>query len=68
MGGDYLNPEEVTIVSNLVSNVGFPIAITIALFYQNMKSNETLNLMIVEITKLSSNIENIRRDYKDGNL
>lgn len=59
-----MNPEEVTIVSNLVSNVGFPIAITVALFYQNMKSNESLNMMIVEITKLSATIESIRRDYK----
>lgn len=61
-----MNPEEVAIVSNLVSNVGFPIAITVALFYQNMKSNESLNMMIVEITKLSSAIEAIRREHKWG--
>lgn len=45
--------DEVTIISELVGQVGFPIAIAIALFYQNMKNNELLKQMTISLEKLS---------------
>ena len=58
---------------NLISNVGFPIAVSIALFYQISKTNETyLNLLrdfqdvIANNTKsvelLNATIERLKRD------
>ena len=60
-------------VLNLISNVGFPITVSIALFYQMAKTNETyLNLLrdfqdvIANNTKsielLNATIERLKRD------
>ena len=34
---------EIDLLTNLINNMGFPIAVCIALFYQNMKTNEAFN-------------------------
>ena len=34
---------EVTVISQLIGEVGFPIAVSIALFIQNYKTTETFN-------------------------
>lgn len=34
---------EIDLLTNLINNMGFPIAVCVALFYQNMKTNEAFN-------------------------
>lgn len=34
---------EIDLLTSLINNMGFPIAVCIALFYQNMKTNESFN-------------------------
>lgn len=66
-------------IINVISNVGFPIAVSIALFYQISKTNDTyLNLLrnfqdvIANNTKsielLNATIERLKRDmnYRAG--
>ena len=58
---------------NMVSNVGFPIAISIALFYQLIKTNELVREFQATIVKntdtierLVETIENHRNEKKAG--
>lgn len=46
-------------ISQLITNVGFPIACCIVLFYNNTKFTETLNNLNVTLKELSTRIENI---------
>ena len=46
----------VTEIVNIVSNVGFPIAISIALFYQLMKTNEMVRDFQATIVKNTDTI------------
>ena len=48
-----------TELSNLISNVGFPIACCIVLFYNNTKFTETLNNLNVTLKEISTRIEQI---------
>ena len=34
---------DINTITEIINNVGFPIAVCVALFYQNMKTNETFN-------------------------
>lgn len=54
--------EEITLVAELVGQVGFPIAIAIALFYQNMKNNELLKQMTISLERLSIAINEGRQE------
>ena len=58
---------------NMVSNVGFPISISIALFYQLIKTNELVREFQATIVKntdtierLVETIENRRNEKKEG--
>lgn len=44
---------------NMVSNVGFPIAISIALFYQLIKTNELVREFQATIVKNTDTIERL---------
>lgn len=46
-------------IENLISNVGFPIAISIALFYQLIKTNELVREFQVTIVKNTTTIERL---------
>lgn len=48
-------------VAELISNVGFPIAISIALFYQLIKTNELVRNFQSTIDKNTQTIENLSR-------
>lgn len=56
---------------NMVSNVGFPIAISIALFYQLIKTNELVREFQSTIVKNTDTIERLidvieNNEKKDG--
>ena len=46
-------------ITQLISNVGFPIACCVVLFYNNTKFTETLNNLNVTLKELSTRIESI---------
>lgn len=46
-------------VTSLISNVGFPIAISIALFYQLIKTNEIVREFQATIVKNTATIERL---------
>ena len=46
-------------IAQLISNVGFPIACCIVLFYNNTKFTDTLNNLNVTLKELSTRIESI---------
>ena len=51
-------------VANLITNVGFPIACCVVLFYNNSKFTETLNNLNVTLTNLVNRIENLEENLK----
>ncbi len=46
-------------ITQLISNVGFPIACCIVLFYNNTKFTETLNNLNITLKELNTRIESI---------
>ena len=52
-------------IAQLISNVGFPIACCIVLFYNNSKFNDTLNNLNVTLKEISTRIENIEGKIND---
>lgn len=54
--------ESVQVLSALVGELGFPIAITIALFYQNIKNNDVLKEMNINISKLTLVVDELRKE------
>ena len=46
-------------VTNLITNVGFPIACCVVLFYNNSKFTEALNNLNVTLKEISTRIENL---------
>ena len=46
-------------VINLITNVGFPIACCVVLFYNNSKFTEALNNLNVTLKEISTRIENL---------
>ena len=46
-------------ITQLISNVGFPIACCIVLFYNNTKFTDTLNNLNITLKELSTRIESI---------
>ena len=46
-------------LTNLITNVGFPIACCIVLFYNNSKFTEALNNLNVTLKEISTRIENL---------
>ena len=73
---------EVPLISEFINNVGFPIAVTVALFYQMNKTQETYMKTLEEFRKiiqtnteelklLNNNVEKLKRTtielaYKNG--
>lgn len=43
---------DVVMFTQFINNVGFPIAVSIALFYQNFKTNETHNKTFYEFKEV----------------
>lgn len=46
-------------IAQLISNVGFPIACCIVLFYNNSKFTEALNSLNVTLKEISTRIEKL---------
>ena len=46
-------------VTNLITNVGFPIACCVVLFYNNSKFTEALNSLNITLKEISTRIENL---------
>lgn len=46
-------------IAQLISNVGFPIACCIVLFYNNSKFTEALNSLNVTLREISTRIEKL---------
>ena len=46
-------------LTNLITNVGFPIACCVVLFYNNSKFTEALNSLNVTLKEISTRIENL---------
>ena len=46
-------------ITQIITNVGFPIACCIVLFYNNSKFNDTLNNLNVTLKEISTRIEKI---------
>ena len=46
-------------IINLITNVGFPIACCVVLFYNNSKFTEALNNLNVTLKEISTRIENL---------
>lgn len=53
--------------TDLVSNVGFPIAISIALFYQLVKTNELVREFQATIVKNTATIEMLVNSIEEHN-
>lgn len=51
-------------VTNLITNVGFPIACCVVLFYNNSKFTEALNNLNVTLKEMSTRIENLEENLK----
>lgn len=50
---------EVTTLTQLINNVGFPIAVSVALFYQYIKTNELVREFQETIIKNTATIERL---------
>lgn len=50
---------------NLINNVGFPIAVSVALFYQLIKTNELVREFQATIVKNTSTIERLIDTLED---
>lgn len=46
-------------ITNLITNVGFPIACCIVLFYNNTKFTEVLNSLNVTLKEISTRLEQV---------
>ena len=52
---------DVNLLTNLINNVGFPIAVSVALFYQYIKKNELIREFQIVINKNTNTIERLVR-------
>ena len=52
---------------NLITNVGFPIACCVVLFYNNSKFTEALNNLNVTLKEISTRIENLENKMEVKN-
>ena len=50
-------------ITQLITNVGFPIACCVVLFYNNSKFNDTLNNLNVTLKEISTRIEKIEDKF-----
>ena len=51
-------------ITQLITNVGFPIACCIVLFYNNTKFNDTLNNLNITLKEISTRLENVEDKMK----
>lgn len=52
-------------ITNLVTNVGFPICCCIVLFKNNTKFTEVLNSLNVTLKEISTRIESLENEVKE---
>ena len=53
-------------ITNLITNVGFPIACCVVLFINNNKFTESLNKLNVTLTEITNRLENIEGKINDN--
>ena len=53
-------------ITQIISNVGFPIACCVVLFINNSRFNETLNNLNITLKEISTRIENIEGKINDN--
>ena len=51
-------------ITQLITNVGFPIACCVVLFYNNSKFNDTLNNLNLTLKEISTRIEKIEDKFE----
>ena len=52
-------------ITQIISNVGFPIACCIVLFFNNSKFTEALNKLNVTLSEITNRLENIEGKFND---
>ena len=52
-------------ITQIISNVGFPIACCVVLFINNSRFNDTLNNLNVTLKEISTRIEKIEDKFND---
>lgn len=52
-------------VVNIISNVGFPIAMCLLMFWNNQKTSEAINNNTIAITKLEEKLDSMNGGDKD---
>lgn len=52
-------------VINIISNVGFPIAMCLLMFWNNQKTSEAINNNTIAITKLEEKLDSMNGGDKD---
>ena len=53
-------------ITQIISNVGFPIACCVVLFINNNKFTESLNKLNVTLTEITNRLENIEGKINDN--
>ena len=53
-------------ITQLITNVGFPIACCVVLFINNSKFTEALNQLNLTLTELTNRLENIEGKINDN--
>ena len=51
-------------ITQIISNVGFPIACCVVLFINNSRFNDTLNSLNVTLKEISTRLENLEEKLK----
>ena len=52
-------------ITQIISNVGFPIACCVVLFINNSKFTDALNKLNVTLTEITNRLENIEEKIND---
>ena len=53
-------------ITQIISNVGFPIACCVVLFINNSKFTEALNKLNITLTEITNRLENIEGKFNDN--
>ena len=53
-------------ITNLITNVGFPIACCVVLFINNSKFTDALNKLNVTLSEITNRLENIEGKFNDN--
>ena len=58
---------DITVIAQIVSSVGFPIAACCVMFFQNNKLQDTLKEISVTMQKMADAIDDMEKNHDKGN-